>query len=434
MTLPNAPPAAFALLPETQFVDAFIIDVNGLPRGKRLPAADWRAAALNGVAFSAGALVLDARGMMQGPLGIGTGDGDPDGFAHPVAGRLQPVPWAEPHGQVSQCLLGMQSGGAPLWYDPRQILATIVDRCAADGLHPVTACELEFYLVDLDGAGRPHPPGAGTRAQSGHLCLQHLQNNAAVLHGIHAALAAQAITAGTLVSEYGPGQFEVNLTHKADPLAAADEAALMRRAVHGVAYQHGKRATFMAKPYGDQAGSGLHIHVSLIDAQGGNRFGAAGGQALLEHAIGGMQALLAESMALLAPNFSAYRRYRPGAFVASGGSWGENSRAAAFRIPPGSARARRIEHRVACADASPHLAMACVLAGLHYGIKHEMTPQPPGTDMPADFYAALSRFATGAVLHQYLPPDFPALFAALKRAETADLLEEISRAEYEWYL
>jgi glutamine synthetase len=433
MTTPNQPPE---LPPGTNFVDAFIIDVNGIPRGKRLPAADWRAASSRGIAFSAGALVLDARGNMQGPLGIGTNDGDPDGFAMPVPNGTAPVPWAEPAGTVAQCLLSMHSNGAPLWYDSRQILADIVAQCRADGLRPVVACELEFYLVDVNASGAPIPPHAGTRAQSGHLCLQHLQSNGAVLHAMHAALAAQGITAGTLVSEYGPGQFEVNLTHVPDPLHAADEAVLFRRAVQGVAAAHGKRATFMAKPYPNQAGSGLHIHVSLVDENGTNRFGNEGGQTLLENAVAGMQALLPESMAVFAPSLSAYRRYRAGAFVASGGNWAENSRAAAFRIPPGHATARRIEHRVACADASPHLAMACMLAGLHHGITQRLTPLTAGIEMdgiPGDIYTALARFG-GGPLAAYLPPRFPALFTALKRGETADVLAEVSQAEYAWYL
>jgi glutamine synthetase len=423
---------ATALPPGTRFVDAFIIDVNGIPRGKRLPAADWLASGEK-VAFSAGALVLDARGMVQGPLGIGTTDGDPDGLAHAVPGTIAPVPWAHPEGEVAQCLLSMQRDGAPLWYDPRQILAGIVAQCRQAGLHPVVACELEFYLVELDDQGAPHPPRAGTRGEYGHLCLHHLQAHAPFLHALHAALAAQGMAAGTLVSEYGPGQFEVNLTHLPDPLLAADQAALMRRAVHGVAAQHGQTATFMAKPYPDQSGNGLHIHVSLVDENGQNRFGAPGGQALLEHAVAGMQALLPESMAFLAPSFSAYRRLRPGAFVAGTASWGENTRAAAFRIPPGGAAARRIEHRVAAADASPHLAMACLLAGLHHGISNRLTPDDT-RELPRDIYAALAALRQSRDLAAYLPPHFPALFAALKQAETANLFESVSAREFAWYL
>jgi glutamine synthetase len=308
-----------------------------------------------------------------------------------------------------------------------------VARCREDGLHPVVACELEFYLVELDAAGRPAPPHAGTRGESGHLCLNHLAANAPFLHGVHDALAAQGVAAGTLVSEYGPGQFEVNLVHGPDPLLAADQAVLMRRAVQGVAARQGLRATFMAKPYPQHAGNGLHIHVSLVDDRGANRFGAAGGQALLEHAVAGMQALLPESMAFLAPNFSAYRRMKPGAFVAGSASLGENTRAAAFRIPPGGAASRRIEHRVAAADASPHLAMACVLAGLHYGITRHCALDD-SRDLPRDIYSAVAALRSGGALAAYLPAEFPALYAALRQAETDDLFGTVSTQEFAWYL
>jgi glutamine synthetase len=427
--------ADIVLPPGTRFVDAFVIDVNGIPRGKRLPAAEFLASG-GRVAFSAGALVLDVQGNMQGPLGIGTEDGDPDATGETVPGSIAPVPWAAE--SVAQALLTMRTAGAPIWFDPRQILADIVARCHADGLHPVVACELEFYLVERDANGAPRPPamsGAGPAASAGHLCLQDLQANARFLHALHEALAAQGITAGTLVSEYGPGQFEVNLGHGPDPLRAADEAALLRRATHGVAASLGHRATFMAKPYAQKSGSGLHVHVSLVDETGRNRFGAEGGQALLEHAVAGMQALHAESMTILAPSFSAYRRYKPGAFVSAAGTWAENSRAAAFRIPPGGPASRRIEHRVACADASPHLVMAAILAALHYGITRQLTPTPTGPgSVPSNIFSALDALERSASFATYVPPHFPALFAALKRAETAALLENIAAAEWDFYL
>jgi glutamine synthetase len=416
------------LPPAARFVDAFVIDMNGIARGKRLPVADF-VAARGGIAFSASALLLDAQGNAQGPLGYGTQDGDPDAQGHVVPGQIWPVPWARV--PVAQALLSMRDGGDPLWFDPREVLAGVVARCRADGLHPVVACELEFYLVETDAAGRPSPPsGFGT---AGHLCLQRVEDHGAFLHNLHAALAAQGIEAGTLVSEYGPGQFEVNLRHTPDPLLAADQAALLRRATIGVAASMGQRASFMAKPYPSHPGSGLHVHVSLVDEAGRNRFGATGGQKLLEQAVAGMQALHADSMAIFAPSFSAYRRYRAGAFVALDGAWGENDRRAAFRIPTGGASARRVEHRVACADASPHLVMAAILAGLHWGVTQGLSPVEANA-VPRDLVSALARFEGSDVLPQYLPARFAALFAALKRAELASLLEEVATREYLFYL
>ncbi len=434
------------LPPGTGFVDAFIIDVNGIARGKRLPAAAWPRASKDGVAFSASSLVLDARGSSQGPFGIGTGDGDPDATGFPVAGTLKRVPWSD-HA-VAQCMLSMRTpDGAPIWFDPREVLRGVIERCRADGLHPVVSCELEFYLVGLDPSGGPAPPGLPRSGQAagnaGHLCLQHVEEHADFLHALHGALKSQGVSAATLVSEYGPGQFELNLDHTPDPLLAADHAVLQRRATIGVASSLGLRASFMAKPYAGQSGNGLHVHMSLVDEAGRNRFGAAGGDVLLGHAIAGMQRLHAQSMALFAPNFSAYRRYRPGSFVALASSWGVDSRSVAFRVPRGSPGARRVEHRLAGADASPHLVMAAILAAAHHGITNRLEPTaeadrhavpPVDPALPRDIFAALTAFEGGDILGQYLGADFLRLFAALKRAETADLLARMFPAEHDFYL
>jgi glutamine synthetase len=434
------------LSPGTRFVDAFAIDLNGIARGKRLTRAAWAGAERNGVAFSASALVLDARGVAQGPLGIGTADGDPDATGFPVAGTLHPVPWARE--DVAQCLLSLRGADdKPLWYDPREILRGVAERCRADGLHPMISCELEFYLVGADEAGRPVPlvgsRGGVAGTGPGHLCLQHLEDQGDFLHALHDALAAQAIPGDGLVSEYGPGQFELNLLHGPDPVMAADLAVLQRRATVGVATRMGRRASFMAKPFAEHSGSGLHVHVSLVDESGANRFGGPGGEALLEQAVAGMQRLHGQSMALFAPSFSAYRRYRPGAFVALSSAWGPDNRSVAFRIPRSGANARRIEHRVAASDANPHLVVAAILAAIHHGITHHLVPTPPAQGnadsqfdprLPVDIQAALRAFEQGDVLPTYLPPRFPALFAALKRAELRDLFAVVQPAEHDFYL
>jgi glutamine synthetase len=439
--MPEASEELVALPAGTRFVDVFVADVNGLTRGKRVPAGAWPGVLRGGVGFSRGALVLDARGVLQGPLGIGTADGDPDGIATPLIEHLAPVPWST-HG-VAQCLMRMRGqGGEPLWFDPREILRATVARCHADGLFPVVACELEFTLVGGDAAGRPAPfpaaRGGVGRPDGGHLCVQQVEDYGAFLHVLHDALCRQGIAAETIVSEYGRGQFEVNVSHSADPLRAADQAVLLRRAVVGVAASQGLRASFMAKPFQDRAGNGLHIHLSLADENGRNRFAQDGGEADLRAAIAGMQRLHGESLALFAPSFSAFRRYRAGSFVSMVSSWGENSRSVAFRIPTGNRAARRVEHRVAGADASPHLAMTAILAAAHYGVTNQLTPDAADGSssdaLPGDILAALARLETGTLLAGYLPADFPRLFAALKRAEFADLFAQVQSVEHDFYL
>jgi glutamine synthetase len=445
-TSPSSPEAVIALPPGTRFVDAFVADVNGQVRGKRLTASAWNQTAQGGVAFSQSALFLDAYGASQGPLGLGTQDGDPDGKAIPVPDMLHPVPWSHEH--VAQCLLSMRDAeNAAIAFDPREVLRRVVERCCADGIFPVVSCELEFYLVGADETGRIVPLAASRggvpRQGGGHLCLQNLEDFAPFLHGLHDAMAAQHIPGDGLVSEYGPAQFELNLLHGPDPIRAADHAVLQRRATMGVAARHGYRASFMAKPFAQHAGSGLHVHVSLVDEAGCNRFGAPGGDALLRSAVGGLQALHAPCMAIFAPSFSAYRRYRPGAFVAMSSAWAEDNRSVAFRIPRSGPSARRIEHRIAAADASPHLVLAAILAGLHHGITRNLDPGTPASGnadrsadpcLPKNIFWALSALESSPLLADYLGPDFVRLFVALKRSEAESLFSEVQPIEHEFYL
>jgi glutamine synthetase len=443
-TTPPLPDTPGALPHGTRFVDAFVADVNGQLRGKRLTASAWTQMAQGGIAFSRSALILDAYGASQGPLGIGTQDGDPDGKAMPVAGMLQPVPWS--NNDVAQCLLSMRDAdGAPIFFDPREVLRGVVQRCRADGIFPVISCELEFYLVGADAAGHAVPLAAargGVKRQGGgHLCLQNLDDFAPFLHGLHDALLAQHIPGDGMVSEYGPAQFELNLLHGPDPVLAADQAVLQRRATVGVAARHGYRASFMGKPFAQHAGSGLH--VSLVDEAGRNRFGAPGGEALLGAAIAGMQRLHAQSMAIFAPSFSAYRRYCAGSFVALSSAWGEDNRSVAFRVPRSGAGARRVEHRVAAADASPHLVLAAILAAIHHGVTHGLEPGAAAqgnadlhadATLPRDIFSALHAFEKADILPGYIGPDFIGLFVELKRREVDSLFSEVQRAEQNYYL
>src|SRR3546814_1620868 len=135
----------------------------------------------------------------------------------------------------------------------------------------------------------------------------------------------------------------------------------------------------MAKPYLSRADNDMLKHVSLLDGLSRNVFdgGAAIASDTLRHAIGGVLEVLPESMAFLAPNVNSYRRYLPDIFVPTQRSWGFENRSVALRIPAGGGDARRIEHRVAGADANPYLALATLLAGIHKGIVERIDPGAP---------------------------------------------------------
>jgi glutamine synthetase len=248
------------------------------------------------------------------------------------------------------------------------------------------------------------------------------------------------------MSEYAPGQFEITLEHRADALRAVDEAVLFKRAVRGVAARHGCIACFMAKPFADRAGTGMHLHASLAEAGGGNAFASEdpAGSPLLRHAIGGLRATLADGMAVFAPHANSYRRFRAMSYAPVAPTWGVNNRSVSLRVPAGPPSSRHVEHRVAGADANPYLVAALVLAGMAHGIEQRIDPGPPVQgngyeqaprgDLPTDWHAALERAARSGFLVEALGPAFLEVFLALKRRECEKFGALVSDRDYEWYL
>jgi glutamine synthetase len=433
--------------PGTRFLDAVMFDLCGTAIGKRYPMREAEKVWSSGVAFCAGITTLDALGTCWDVNGIGFSDGDPDAVSFPVPGTVVPVPWAEDTAQV-MIAPAPPPGEAGWWFDPRHILSRVVERFQASGLTPVVACELEFYFVTRDGEGRVQParPTRIGRAPEGArvLAFDKLDEWQAMLAEIDAACVAQGVPAGAATAEYGGAQFEVNLGHLPDPVAAADHALLLRRIVQGVAAKHGLVATFMSKPFAGQSGSGLHIHASVADAEG-NIFDDARpeGTLRLRQAVAGLQATTYDAMAVFAPNLNAYRRFQPNQFVPVNTSWGFNNRSVAFRVPAGAGKARRIEHRFAGAEANPYLVMAAMLAGMHHGLAEGLEATAPSEgnageeadpDMPRTLWRALDRLEGSAFLADWLGERYPAAYAAIKRSEFEAFMADVLPREHDWYL
>ncbi len=395
--------------------------------------------------------LVDVMGNTADPMGYGFSDGDPDAFARPIAGTLAPVPWLDAHKSQVLCEFAAARDGAPLWYEPRQVLRRVVQRLDELGLRPRLAVEMEFYLLDpaRDEGGAPRParsPRSGLAESSGKvLSLDKLDEFDEVLGEIERACHLQGIPTTSMISEYGAGQFEINLQHQDDPLLAADHAALLRRAVIGVSRSLGFDASFMSKPFVDQSGSGMHIHLSLLDGDGDNVFDAerGGSDSMLARAVGGLQATMGEAMALFAPNLNVYRRYKPDEFTPVTTDWGDNNRSVAFRIPPSDAASRRIEHRVAGAEANPYLVIAAVLAGIHHGISGELDAGEKHTgnagaeadpELPLTLWRALPALRAARILPAYFGAEYLQIYADVKQAEFDAFMEEIHEREYAWYL
>ncbi len=442
--------AFLAQHPDTQYLDVLFVDICGIVRGKRYPRPEMEKVLSSGMQIPYTVYLLDVTGDSSDPCGRGFDDGDPDGTGLPVPGTLAPVPWAS--APTAQVLMSMvDDDGEPADMEPRNVLAGVVKRFDELGLKPVTAVELEFYLIDRerDADGRPqtvvNPVRGGREDEIDVYSLADLDAHAEVIRGIEQACAAQGIPASTITSEYAPGQYEINLTHVDDPLTAADQGALLRYSVQRVALQKGVQATFMSKPFAEQTGSGTHIHMSLADAKGNNIFddGSETGSETLKHAIGGMMATMGEAMAVFAPNINAYRRFGPDLFVPVTRSWAANNRSVAFRIPAGDGTARRIEHRVAGAEANPYLVMATVLAGAHHGIVNKIDPGPPwegnacaevDDSLPLTPDAALAALKAAEVLPAYMGEEYLTLYHETKKGEVEKFRAIASPLEYKWYL
>jgi len=439
---------------EFEGLELLVPDLNGILKGKRIRTEDSAKVMKEGFWFCAGTTLLTALGETVPGIPFGEDDGDPDVAARIVPGSIAPVPWSErPLGQALFRLY--EHEGVPLFSDPRHVLERAMQPLEKMGLKLVMATELEFYLLDaktdrpkvagplVPGVGRLQP-GAQVYHPDDLWEIEHFLND------VYDFCDAQNIPADSAIAEYSQGQFEINLRHHDDPVLACDHAVLLKRAVKAAARKHGFVACFMAKPFEEDAGSGLHIHMSLVDRNGNNYFSHGRDSlasppfsARLRHAVGGLLKTMPEATALCAPNANSYRRLRPDMFAPVEPNWGVNHRVVAIRIPQSDATNLRFEHRTAGADANPYLVTAAVVAGVHYGLKNKCDPGKmveqgesivPRLRIPNRWDAAIDRFGRSKILPDYLGKDYCKYFAMNRREESRRFHNTVSQLDFDWYL
>jgi glutamine synthetase len=433
--------------PEIEAVQLVITDSNGIGRGKNLAREELPALYATGRNVAGSILGLDATGADVDGTGLVWEVGDADQCCRAVADTLGVASWlARPTAQVLGTLYALD--GQPAVADPRHALAAVIQRYVARGLRPVVAVELEFYLLERDAAGSLHP-ARGPRTQAGHIDaygLGRLDDMAPLFDDFYRAARGLDLPVRTLMSEYSPGQFEITLEHRDDALRAVDDAILFKRVMRGVAARNGLVASFMAKPFAERAGSGMHLHASIVDDAGRNLFAAAApeGTALLRQAIGGLRETMADGMAVFAPHANSYRRFRAQSYAPVAPTWGINNRTVSLRVPAGPPASRHVEHRVAGADANPYLVAALVLAGMLRGMDAQSDPGPPVTGngyaqnvaprWPLHWPQALERAANAEFVAEALGRGFLDVFLAIKRHECEKFGALVTDRDYEWYL
>ena len=437
--------------PDIESIHIVWTDLCGVVRGKVLRRDELVPAFKDGRFLPISALVLDVTGQDVPETGLVFDEGDRDMLMWPVPGSLKRIPWIDvPSAQYVAKIHDLD--GIPHYACPRNALENIVARFQND-LHmtPIGAVELEFFLMDRKSAleGNPKAPQAlMNEARPQHYQAYHLQDVddfAPFFKDLYAWCEIQDLPAKTLIAEYAPGQMEIVLRHRDDVLKACDEAIMLKRVIKAAAEKHGLCATFMAKPYAEWTGSGMHVHVSLGDEKGDNLFAAEDPteNALLLNAIGGLKAAMAESMLIFAPNANSYRRFRRNSYAPVAANWGVNNRTVSLRVPAGNAKSCHIEHRPSGADANPYLVMAAILAGMHYGITEKSDPGNPVVGngyerrakyIPGNWYEAIDAFYRASILKEYFGKPFVDTFCTLKEVEADRFYHEPFKRDFDWYL
>ena len=421
-------------------------DLNGRMRGKRLPASFADKLEDGSVRMPLSSLNLDIFGADIEGSPLVFDSGDVDGRLFPTERGAVPLPWLEePQGLVPMVM--HHEDGTPFAGDPRHALAAVLARYAARGWEVFAATELEFTLVDPDGKvlKTVRDPRSGRRMKApGILSLGQMDAFDAFLSALYSAGAEMEIPVESAISEAGIGQFELTLHHQS-AMRAADDTWLFKTLIKGLARRHGFVATFMAKPFPEDSGNGMHMHFSVLDREGRNVFddGTPRGTDLLRSAVAGCLAAMPGSTLIFAPHSNSYARLVPGAHAPTGAGWGYENRTAAVRIPGGPNAARRIEHRVAGGDINPYLNFAAILGAAITGIEEGMPPPEPITgnayeaDLPQlapDWATAILRFESDPLMARIFAPDLIANLVMTKRQELRHMSEIPARDHWKTYL
>ena len=427
--------------PGVQWIDAFLFDMNGIPRGKRIRRSDLLGVVKGGLMMPTSVFIMDPLGNCVEETGRLWETGDRDHQCHLLSRTLVPIPVGD--GRHAQAVMVVDVKDE---LDPRSVLVDQVEHFTRAGQTPVAAVELEFYVSRraTNGAFVLQTPEGLSDDPSRPLTFgfEEMDALSPFIDDIYRVCEVQGLPVDAVMKESGPGQFEINLKHRADAVAAALDGLLLKRAVKAAARAHQLDATFMAKPHHDWAGSGMHVHLSLLDKSGQNLFAGDPISPLFRHALGGMRETMADFMAVWAQSANAYRRYVPKAYVSMAAHWGFNNRTVALRIPRGNGAATRIEHRVAGADANPYLVIASILAGMSHGIANKIDPGPAvegnseaieAPPLPTAWVNSLDLFQRSEIVRDAFGAAFQEVFSRLKHAERSNFERIVTPLDHLWY-
>ena len=439
------------LHPDLEKVEFIYVDFNGIPRGKNASPKTLVKAFDGGLRMPISSYVLDVWG--DNPKGTGlVMSGDGDAICRPVASSLAVTPWSSRN--TAQCLVSMESGdGEPIYADPRHILSSVLDRFNKLNLKPVIAPEMEFYLVDKQLQKNGHPqmpliPGTHRRYEDVQLLnLNEMDDFEGFFDMVEKSAHSLGIPSETAIKECAPGQFEINLLHHDDALLMADQTFLMKRLIKNCARKFNMNATFMAKPFSEEAGDGMHAHLSIVDKDGKNVFKVNKDkhpQGIFAEAISGLLKTTPDFLSFYASHSNSYRRLVHNADHAPTTlSWGNENRTALIRLPEASAEATRLEFRLPSADSNPYLVFASILSSVLSGIieKYPLDKETLGNAhaqhepaLAITWREAVHKTSESLIVKEFFGERFQKSYQCVKESEIKKFESTITDFEYNSYL
>ncbi len=428
-------------------VECLVPDITGNARGKIIPASKFSHD--YGTRLPEGIFATTVTGEYPDDYYDLTTPSDADMLLRPDPDTVRLVPWAtDPTAQIiHDCYT---KSGELHDLAPRNVLKRVLAEYEAEGLRPVVAPEVEFFLVqkntDPDFPLQP-PAGRSGRPETARqsYSIDAVNEFDPILDLMYDYCDAMELDVDTLIHESGAAQLEVNFLHS-DAMSRADQVFLFKRTMREAALRHGVYATFLAKPMENEPGSAMHIHQSLVDAKTGKNVFAGRKQdehsRLFTHYLGGLQAFVPAAMAFFGPNVNSYRRLAFGEVSPKNVQWGYDNRTCGLRVPLDTLENTRVESRFAGSDANPYLAMAATLACGLLGIRGKLDATQPlstsaheaGYVLPRSLGEALDRLEACTELQEMLGPRFVRAYISVKRKEYETFFRVISSWEREFLL
>ena len=408
-------------------------DLNGLLRGKRIPAENWANICESGMAMANAIFAIDMTCDVWDTPYTNWDTGYPDVHVMPI-GEVHPIPWEE--GVVYSFSESVGTDHQPVAIDPRAALVRVLQKASDMGYVTRIGTELEFYLLDKETL-KPRDRGIQVYGLPRAAELEH------VLGPIRRHLTAVGIPIEQSNPEYAAGQVEVNIRYD-EALIAADRVVTFRGLVKELGNAHGYHATFMSKPFFAESGNGFHVHHSLWKDNQNVMADNGALSKLGRHYLAGLQKHMAEMAMVSATTPNAYRRRQPYSFCPTNYAWGIDNRTVGLRVILGNDNAVRVEKRDGSADCNPYLLLALEIAAGLKGIEDSLEPtaetvgngyeNPDCQPIPTDLATAVALARESDLMAEVLGADLLELLIQQSEREIEFIANQVTPVEIERYL